>query len=201
MVYARHGTKVNAAAVFRRQRLLSPAARLGPRGWPRSFERLRPVPYEPRVAHWGDTRINRFPHHPWGTIIDSFFFVSGIPCRPIPLCHAIKMDRKTAFYYQNFKYVWENLFALRIFSMFGSTYLWECSFSKMRAITTEQRTRLSDSPLSTLIRTTSTSLPVDILDMPSTSKRARKLSFPKRIYNFDSKTRFSYPFLSRDTVE
>ena len=71
----------------------------------------------------------------------------------------------------------------------------------MRAITTEQRTRLSDSPLSTLIRTTSTSLPVDILDMPSTSKRARKLSFPKRIYNFDSKTRFSYPFLSRDTVE
>ena len=30
-----------------------------------------------------------------------------------------------------------------------------------------------DSSLSTLIRTTSTSLPVDILDMPSTSKRAR----------------------------
>ena len=38
-----------------------------------------------------------------------FFFVSGIPCRPIPLCHAIKMDRKNAFYYQNYKYVWENL--------------------------------------------------------------------------------------------
>ena len=40
---------------------------------PRSLERLRPVPYEPCVAHWGDTRINRFPHHPWGTIIDAFF--------------------------------------------------------------------------------------------------------------------------------
>ena len=44
---------MNAAAVFRRQRLLSPAARLGPRSVPRSFERLRPVPYEPRVAHCG----------------------------------------------------------------------------------------------------------------------------------------------------
>ena len=79
IAWNRHGTKVNAAAVFRRQRLLSPAARLGPRGGPRSFERLRPVPYEPRVAYWGDTRINRFLHHPWGTIIDAFFFCQWYP--------------------------------------------------------------------------------------------------------------------------
>ena len=52
---------MNAAAVFRRRRLLSPAARLGPRGGPRSFERLRPVPYESRVAIWGAAmRYTRF---------------------------------------------------------------------------------------------------------------------------------------------
>ena len=72
-------------------------------------------------------------------------------------------------------------FALRIFSMFGSTYLCECSFSKMRSIKTEQRTQLNDSSLSSLIRTASSSLPVDILDLPSTSRRARKSSFPKHV--------------------
>ncbi|XP_076238656.1 general transcription factor II-I repeat domain-containing protein 2A-like [Calliopsis andreniformis] len=70
-------------------------------------------------------------------------------------------------------------FAFRLLSMFGSTYLCECSFSKMRSVKTEQRTLLNDSSLSSLMRTATSRLPIDISSLPSTSKRARKSSFTK----------------------
>ncbi|XP_076654516.1 general transcription factor II-I repeat domain-containing protein 2B-like [Halictus rubicundus] len=67
-------------------------------------------------------------------------------------------------------------FAIRIFSMFGSTYLCESLSTEMRNIKTDQRTLLKDSSLLSAIRTSTSSLPIDISDLPSTTKRARKSS-------------------------
>jgi hypothetical protein len=50
---------------------------------------------------------------------------------------------------------------LRIFSMFGSTYLCKCSFFKMKFTKTEKRSSLNDASLSSLMRTSSKIL-VDI---------------------------------------
>ncbi|XP_076658381.1 general transcription factor II-I repeat domain-containing protein 2B-like [Halictus rubicundus] len=59
-------------------------------------------------------------------------------------------------------------FAIRIFSMFGSNYLCECSSSTMRSIKTEQRTLLNNSTLLSAMRTATSSVPIDISDLPST---------------------------------
>lgn len=64
-------------------------------------------------------------------------------------------------------------FGLRIFSMFGSTYLCECSFSKMKIIKTEKRSCLNDASLSSLMRISSSTIPVDISSLVS-CKRPRR---------------------------
>jgi len=65
-------------------------------------------------------------------------------------------------------------FGLRIFSMFGSTYLCECSFSKMKNIKTDKRSSLSDTSLSSLMRTSSSNIPIDISFLVESCKRLRK---------------------------
>jgi len=53
-------------------------------------------------------------------------------------------------------------FGLRFFSMFGSTYLCECSFSKMKYIKTDKRSCLTDASLSSLMRISTSNIPMDI---------------------------------------
>lgn len=65
-------------------------------------------------------------------------------------------------------------FGLRIFSMFGSTYLCECSFLKLKYIKTDKRSCLSDASLSSLMRVTSSNIPVDIPPLVNSCKRLRK---------------------------
>ncbi|XP_036144913.1 general transcription factor II-I repeat domain-containing protein 2B-like [Monomorium pharaonis] len=65
-------------------------------------------------------------------------------------------------------------FGLRIFSMFGSTYLCKCSFSKMKNIKTEKCSSLSDALLSSLMRTSSSKLSVDIPSLVESCKRPRR---------------------------
>lgn len=63
---------------------------------------------------------------------------------------------------------------LRIFSMFGSTYLCECSFSKMKNIKTDNRSSLSDTSLASLMRISSSNISIDIPSLVETCKRPRK---------------------------
>ncbi|KYQ55832.1 General transcription factor II-I repeat domain-containing protein 2B [Trachymyrmex zeteki] len=63
---------------------------------------------------------------------------------------------------------------LRIFSMFGSTYLCECSFSKMKLIKNDKRSSLSDASLSSLMRITSFKISVDVPSLVESCKRPRK---------------------------
>lgn len=74
------------------------------------------------------------------------------------------------------KLIYPNLrnFGLRIFSMFGSTYLCECSFSKMKNIKTDKRSSLNDATLSSLMRTNLSSIDVDIASVVQSHKRPRK---------------------------
>ncbi|KYN03211.1 General transcription factor II-I repeat domain-containing protein 2A, partial [Cyphomyrmex costatus] len=65
-------------------------------------------------------------------------------------------------------------FALRIFSIFGSTYLCECSFSKMKNIKTDKHSSLSDTSLSSLMRTSSSNIPVDLSSLVESCKRPRR---------------------------
>lgn len=65
-------------------------------------------------------------------------------------------------------------FGLRIFSMFGSTYLCECSFSKMKFTKTEKRSCLNDESLSSLMRASTSKIPVDISSLVESCKRPRK---------------------------
>jgi len=65
-------------------------------------------------------------------------------------------------------------FGLRIFSMFGSTYLCECSFSKMKFTKTEKRSCLSDILLSSLMRISFSNISVDISSLVESCKRPRK---------------------------
>lgn len=65
-------------------------------------------------------------------------------------------------------------FALRIFSMFGSTYLCECSFSKMKFTKTEKRSCLSDASLSSVMRASSSKMSVDVSSIVESCKRPRK---------------------------
>jgi len=53
-------------------------------------------------------------------------------------------------------------FSLRYFSMFGSTYLCECSFSKMKYIKTDRRSCLKDASLSSLMRISTSNIQIDI---------------------------------------
>jgi len=64
-------------------------------------------------------------------------------------------------------------FGLRIFSMFGSTYLCERSFSKMKLIKNDKRSSLSDVSLSSLMRTSSSKISIDIPSLVETSKHKR----------------------------
>lgn len=64
-------------------------------------------------------------------------------------------------------------FGLRIFSMFGSTYLCECSFSKMKNIKTDKRSSLNDATLSSLMRTSSSSIDIDIASLVHSHKKPR----------------------------
>ncbi|KAG5345717.1 GT2D2 protein, partial [Acromyrmex heyeri] len=65
-------------------------------------------------------------------------------------------------------------FGLRIFSMFGSTYLCECSFSKMKFTKTEKRSSLNDASLSSIMRTTSSKISVDIPSLIESCKRPKR---------------------------
>lgn len=65
-------------------------------------------------------------------------------------------------------------FGLRIFSMFGSTYLCERSFSKMKLIKNDKRSSLSDESLSSLMRTSSSNISVDISSLVESRKRHKK---------------------------
>ncbi|KYN16303.1 General transcription factor II-I repeat domain-containing protein 2A [Trachymyrmex cornetzi] len=65
-------------------------------------------------------------------------------------------------------------FSLRIFSMFGSTYLCECSFSKMKVTKTEKRSSLNDTSLSSIMRTTPSKISVDIPFLVELCKRPRR---------------------------
>ncbi|EZA57920.1 General transcription factor II-I repeat domain-containing protein 2A, partial [Ooceraea biroi] len=63
-------------------------------------------------------------------------------------------------------------FGLRIYSMFGSTYLCETSFSKMKLIKNEKRS-LSDDSLPRLMRLATYNMEIDVSTL--VSKRSRKL--------------------------
>lgn len=65
-------------------------------------------------------------------------------------------------------------FSLRIFSMFESTYLCECSFSKLKYIKTDKRSCLSNTSLTSLMRTSSLNILVDISSLVNSCKRFRK---------------------------
>ena len=65
-------------------------------------------------------------------------------------------------------------FGLRIFSMFGSTYLCECSFSKLKYTKTDKRSCLNDITLSSLMRTSSSNISVDTVSLANSCKRFRK---------------------------
>ncbi|XP_066601763.1 general transcription factor II-I repeat domain-containing protein 2A-like [Prorops nasuta] len=59
------------------------------------------------------------------------------------------------------KYPFLRSFVLRIFSMFRSTYLCECSFSKMEQIKNDLRSSMNDSTLTALMRTYLTNIEID----------------------------------------
>jgi len=65
-------------------------------------------------------------------------------------------------------------FGLRIFSMFGSTYLCESSFSKMKLIKNDKRSSLSDISLSSLMRISSSKISIDIPSLVETSKHCKR---------------------------
>lgn len=65
-------------------------------------------------------------------------------------------------------------FGLRIFSMFGSTYLCECAFSKMKLTKTDNRSSLSDASLSSLMQTNISNINVDISSLAQSHKMIRK---------------------------
>ncbi|XP_066592988.1 general transcription factor II-I repeat domain-containing protein 2B-like [Prorops nasuta] len=59
------------------------------------------------------------------------------------------------------KYPFLRSFGIRIFSTFGSTYLCECSFSKMKQIKNDLRSSMNDSTLTALMRTYLTNIEKD----------------------------------------
>ncbi|XP_066585611.1 general transcription factor II-I repeat domain-containing protein 2B-like [Prorops nasuta] len=59
------------------------------------------------------------------------------------------------------KYPFLRSFGLRIFSMFGSTYLCECLFYKMKQIKNDLRSSMNDSILTALMRTYLTNIEID----------------------------------------
>ncbi|EZA57622.1 General transcription factor II-I repeat domain-containing protein 2B, partial [Ooceraea biroi] len=65
-------------------------------------------------------------------------------------------------------------FGLRIYSMFGSTYLCETSFSKMKFIKNEKRSSLSDNSLPRLMRLATSNIDIDVPSL--VSKKSRKSS-------------------------
>jgi len=64
-------------------------------------------------------------------------------------------------------------FDLRIFSMFGSTYLCKRSFSKTKLIKNDKRSFLSDASLSSLMQTNSSKIFIDIPSL-ETSKHCKR---------------------------
>lgn len=54
---------------------------------------------------------------------------------------------------------------LRIYSMFGSTYLCESTFSIMSHIKSKNRNRLTDDNLQSLLRVTTTNIPIEISEV------------------------------------
>uniref|UniRef100_A0A2H8TM48 SCAN domain-containing protein 3 n=2 Tax=Melanaphis sacchari TaxID=742174 RepID=A0A2H8TM48_9HEMI len=52
-------------------------------------------------------------------------------------------------------------FALKMLSMFGTTYICECTFSNMKHIKSKHRNRLTDETLSHLLRVSSSEIEVD----------------------------------------
>lgn len=65
-------------------------------------------------------------------------------------------------------------FGLRFFSMFGSTYLCECSFSKMKYIKTDRRSCLRDASLSSLMRISMSNMQVDISSVIESYERRNR---------------------------
>lgn len=63
-------------------------------------------------------------------------------------------------------------FGIRIYSIFGSTYLCETSFSKMKFIRNEKRSSLSDDSLSRLMRLATCNMQIDVPDLAC--KKSRK---------------------------
>ena len=62
-------------------------------------------------------------------------------------------------------------FSLRVASMFGSTYICECTFSTMKAVKSSQRSRLTDSHLHDFLRISSSSLTIDFGELVDASDR------------------------------
>lgn len=68
-------------------------------------------------------------------------------------------------------------FGLRFFSMFGSTYLCECSFSKMKNIKTDRRSCLKDASLSSLMRISASNIQIDIPSIIESHERCNRTKF------------------------
>lgn len=65
-------------------------------------------------------------------------------------------------------------FSLRIFSMFGSTYLCETSFSKMKFTKTSKRSSLHDASLSSLMLVSTSNINVDVSSLVESHNTIRK---------------------------
>ena len=52
-------------------------------------------------------------------------------------------------------------FALKMLSMFGTTYICECTFSNLKHIKSKERNRLTDETLGHLLRVSTTDIEVD----------------------------------------
>ncbi|XP_029160323.1 general transcription factor II-I repeat domain-containing protein 2-like [Nylanderia fulva] len=68
-------------------------------------------------------------------------------------------------------------FGLRFFSMFGSTYLCECSFSKMKYIKTDRRSCLKDASLSSLMRISTSNIEIDVPSVIESYERRSRTKF------------------------
>lgn len=68
-------------------------------------------------------------------------------------------------------------FGLRFLSMFGSTYLCECSFSKMKYIKTDRRSCLKDASLSSLMRISSSNIQIDVPSIIESYERRSRTTF------------------------
>lgn len=63
---------------------------------------------------------------------------------------------------------------LRVYSMFGSTYLCESTFSIMNHVKSKNRNRLTDENLQSLLRISTTNMPIEINEVIDFIKNQKK---------------------------